>query len=335
MERRLQNKVAESSATLPGACVLTIILWWFPQAGFSLDYLLGLLVCFMTAYVVMEMTTVNALLRVRSRMNSSLFLFLMAVCGFLHPLYSSGLMTFLLAATLFTLFKSYEQYDATTDILHASSCLSLGSLLWPPILLLSPILLFCQLIFLRSLSWRMLGAWCMGLLLPYWLWLAYVLFIEDVTPLMTHLANMIEPFHQPFYWQWMADLTQTSDWQGFTEGFSERWAILVMHHRPHMIAFTYVFILGLTGLIHYLRNSYNDKTQVRMCFNVILTLQVVLAIWILLQPVYFNRLFPLLILTTAPAASHFFTLTRTWLTNAWFILCTLGLVFVGAFTLIQ
>ena len=335
MERRLQNKVAESSATLPVACVLTIFLWWFPQAGYSLDYLLGLLACFLTAYVVMEMTTVYALLRVRSRLNSVIFLLLMAVCGFLHSIQSSSIMTLLLAITLYAMFHSYEKYDATGSIFYASLCLSLSSLLWPPILLVALLLILSQQIFLRSFSWRMFGAWCIGLLLPYWLWLAVALFTEDINPFLSHVVAIIAPFHQPFYWHWIIDLTQTSDWHGFTEGFSERWAPMVLNHRPHIIAFTYVFVLGLTGLIHYLRNSYNDKTQVRMCFNVILTLQVVLFLWILLQPVYFNRLFPLFILTTAPAASHFFTLTRTWLTNAWFILCTLGLVFVGVITLIQ
>lgn len=52
MKRRFQNRIAESAVTLPAVCVATTLLWWLPQGAYSTDYLLGWLLCALTAYAV-------------------------------------------------------------------------------------------------------------------------------------------------------------------------------------------------------------------------------------------------------------------------------------------
>lgn len=91
MRRRWQNKIAESSVTLPAVCVIVTLLWWLPLGSYSTAYLLGWVSCVFTAYIVIETAATCALLRIRSRMVTSLLLLLLTGCGFLHPLQTTPL----------------------------------------------------------------------------------------------------------------------------------------------------------------------------------------------------------------------------------------------------
>ena len=333
MKNRLQNRIAQSSATLPTACVLTTLLWWLPQGGYSTEYLLGWLLCVLTAYVVIETVAVNALLRIRSRMISSLFLFLMAVCGFLHPISSGTVVLFCVAVSFFCLLRTYESERPETDILHTYLFLSLGSLLWPPLLLLSVVQLWNQGVFLRSLHMRSFGAACCGVLLPYFFWAAGAFAMNDIQPFVDHVAAIIAPLTEVFQWQWAVDLAQRADWNAFWPQFYVPLQARVVAHQPECAALLLVVLLGLTGFVHYARSSFDDKIRVRMCHYCFMAMQLVLLAWLVLSPGYFRQLFPLLVLTTVPAAAHFFAFTHSWLSNMWFILLVLALIAVGVCSL--
>lgn len=317
MKRRLQNKIAESSATLPVACIITTLLWWLPLGAFSRDYLFGWLACALTTFVLTELVAANALLRIHSMMTPVVYLMTMAVCGFLHPFGIGHILALILVVAFYTLFRSYEKRVAASDSFYTALCFSMGSLLWPPYLLLAPVLLWGQGAFLRGLSWRVLGAWLIGLLLPYWFWVAAAYFLGDTTLLVAQLTAILSPFQEPFYWQpTMESITAHLE-----------------AHKPEAAASAFVMLLGLTGFLHYLRNNYDDKIGVRMFYYCLMMTQVVLLCWLLLQPTSFYKLFPMFVLTTAPMAAHYFALTHSWLTNAWFILCCIALVGVAFYNL--
>ena len=135
------NRIARSSVTLPVAAVLTTLLWWLPQGGYSLPYLLGWAVCAVAMFFIIETAAQNALIRVRSRMVSSLFLVLMAACGFLHELCPSLIVQLAVLVSFYSLLRTCEKARPELDTFHAFLCLSLGSLLWPPLLWLSIIMM--------------------------------------------------------------------------------------------------------------------------------------------------------------------------------------------------
>lgn len=320
----MQNKVAESSATLPTACVLTTILWFLPQATYSLEYLKGWVICGITTYIIIETSAKQALLRVRSRIISSLFLLLMAVSVFLHPFSTSSICQLCLIISISYVLRTYEHPKPEVHTLHTYLFIALGSLFWAPMLLLSPVILWNQGIFLRSLSWKGLGAALIGLLTPYFLWATvltglsiFSFFSEPCSeaalfssaafaPLLQHATAVIAPFYEPFDWQWNME-----------------------SHRIETAAFGFTLLLSLTGFFHYLRKSYDDKIRVRMCHYTFLTLQVILLVWMVVQPAHFMDLYPLWLLCVAPAAGHFIALSRTWLSNAWFIILSILLITLG------
>lgn len=337
MKKRLQNKIAGSSLTLPTTAVVVTLLWWLPQGGYSQEYLLGWLFCAMTTFVVLETSTQNVLLRIRSRMISSLLLLLMGICGFLHPIQPSTIIQFCIVLSLFFFFRTCESPRPENDTFQSYLLLSLASLLWAPILLLVPAMLWNQGILLRSLQRRSWGASFVGVLTPYALW-AVIAFSLDSLPVMhllplpaflqtsgqmqsfvAHAASIISPFTEPFYWQWIVDNAQSMDgttfWPALSTGLQQR----LIGHLPQSLAFLLMLLLALTGFIHYIRQSYDDKSRVRMCHYCYLFLLFVLMCWSVLTPSHVQMLFPLLILVCVPSAAHFITFTNTWFTNAWCI----------------
>lgn len=330
VNRRFQNKIAESGLTLPIACIVATLLWWLPDKDFSVRYMAGWVLCALTTYIIIETANTNALLRIRSRMVSTTYVFLAAAFGFLHPIGSGAIMALALSASLRLLFASYEQRRSATPVFYAYLCLSLGSLTWMPFLWLTPILMAAQGIFLRSLSWRTTGAALCGLLLPYWLWLAAAPFTDTTDMLLHHLLDI-----RPGLWQPSA--RWTTAWQMALQGDSELWKYLVeplMQHPRKAAAAAYTGLLGFTGAAHYLRNSYDDKIRVRMCHYTLLITGATAAAALLLCPRYFGQLFPLLILCSTPSAAHLFSLTHTWFSNAWFVICLLLWVAVAALNLL-
>ena len=334
---RWQNRIAESSATLPTACVVATLLWWQPQGGYSTAYLLSWLTCALTTYLILEMTAQNALLRIRSRMISSLFLLVMAVCGFLHPLQTGVVVMSCMTLSFYTLLRTCDAQRPEVNTMHAYLAIAMGSLLWPPLLLLAPVQLWSQGVYLRSLTQRSFGAALIGLLLPYILWATGAFALGHIDNLITHTTAIIAPFTEPWYWQWAVEKAQSvDDGSTFFETFSIVSSAIADHftsqclaHPTETAALGFVMLLSLTGFFHYVSISYDDKIRVRMCHYTLMAMQIIIILWLFLQPELFYQLFPLLIVTTVPAAAHFIALTHSWFSNAWVVMLLLLLIVTG------
>lgn len=340
MRRRLQNRIAESAVTLPTACVAATLLWWLPQGAYSPDYLVGWVLCALTAYVLVEMATVNTLMRVRSRMITALYLLLMAACGFLHPQQTASFTMLAVAVALYCLFRTLDQPRPEVDTFHAYLALSLGSIAWPPLLLLALPMLFSQVIYLRSLTGRSFRAALIGLLLPYFFWSAAAFVLGDIQPFVAHCSDIIVPVREPIedamagrpllpptYMQWLnPDAKASTDcWHATVDALSSidgRAAAMRLGewsrgHLERLAALGVVALFALTGYVHYRRRSYDDKIRVRMCYFTIMSAEVVVTVWLALQPRQFANLMPLLLLLSVPPAAHFIALTHTRMTNFW------------------
>lgn len=304
------------------------LLWWWPQYGDLIPQLLGWLSCVVTAYFMLETNTKFAILRTRTQMTAVLYLIMMAVCGFLHPVSNGTLCQLCLIIAFFCLLHTYQRFHTELHTFHAALALSIGSLFWPPLLWLMPVMLWCQGGYLRALDLRHFGAALGGYLLPYIAWstglairMYYAILTTSIVdqlsaqeyfqPLLQHAEGIIAPFHEP-----IIDLSPTLHDQ-------------LLSHPVECTALVVMGLIGMTGFIHYLRKSYDDKIQVRMYHYSYMTVQAVVAVWLVLQPHYFHQLFPLFIAASVPAAAHFIALTHTWLTNAWVVLGALALVTVA------
>ncbi len=293
-KKRFQNKVATSGLTLPVAALVATILWW-GEGTFTLNQLWGWMLCGVNACLWIETNNKNTLIRIRSRLTPALYLIMCGALFFLHPFQDGAVVSCCMLASYYLLFQSYQRTDAVFPFFHSFLCLGIGSLFFVQALYFVPFYLWYAAVYLRSLSWRTFWAAVIGLLLPYWFMAGYCLYAENFGLLTAHLSGLaqFQPLCKENYLH--PDYLQAS-------------------------AVALIILLSLTGAVHYLRTSFNDKIRTRMLLYLILTQEVLIVLFLALQPVHFRVLAALLVMNSAPIMGHYFALTNRRFSNFLFIL---------------
>lgn len=297
---RFQNHIAESTLTLPVCAVLATFLWWWPSRVFDMKHVVGWLVCALTAYLLMEINNENQLIRLRTRLVSSVWLVSLGCMAFLHPIGKGGLCALCLVASYFVLFRCYQQRDCLRDVFHCFLLLGVGSLIYLPFAFLVLAYFWYLAIFLRAMDWHIFWAGIIGLLFPYWMWFCWSFLQQDFTVLLSHLQ---------FHPEWsLPSFTQSVLQLSLSQKFS--WVL--------------VTILVVIGALHFLRTRYTDKIRVRMLFYILACQVFLLEACFVVFPDDFDVLMPLLVLSGCPFVAHYFALTGSWFTNILFCLSILA-----------
>ena len=295
---RLQNKVAGSEFTLPICVVIAAALWWLPQQDFSIYHILGLGFCLLATYVVMETNTQQHIIRIRTRMMSSVWLVLAASLSFMHPLAEPIIAATLLCIGYHLLFRCYQQDWPQVNVFHAFLILSLGGFCAPVMLLMAvPFFLYLA-IFLRSLTKRTFWAGVLGLITPFWCYASWCFITKDMQSFVARMVDMAQ-FEQPSL-EGIASLPIV--WQ---------------------VSATFIALLAIISIVHYLRTNYDDKIRVRMILYIYIVQTLMLMAFLVLQPTHYQTTMALLVASVSPLIAHYFALTGSFLSNLFFILSLL------------
>lgn len=283
--RWLQNKVAESRLTLPVSVALFIVVRLFQGVGVSFTAAAAALLCLCTAAVMLETNVALQILRVRSRLGESLWLLLAAAMPFLYGLDAPAVCAFCLAAGMGLLLCCYQNRNAVLLVFHSFLFLGAGSLLSPVMIPLALLFYSCLAFLMRAFSWKGLWAGIVGLLTPYWCWVAWEACVGDVMRVADHVLAL---------WLWVLD------WDGLSllpaVWLLPVWCLLVF--------------FGLTGIIHYMRKRYDDKIRTRMMLYVYVCVTVFLHVAFLLLPGQRMELLAMMAVSTSPLMAHYWAMTR-------------------------
>ncbi len=290
MKKRIQNKVAESKLSLPVMLIYTTGIWmaggliqhqWWIQFG-----------CLMlTTFLMVQMSTINLLIRIFSRMVSCSFLALTCCAVFLFPSLTNSILQLCWVGFLNFLLLTYQDKQATGFTYYAFLLLGIASLVFVQIVYLIPIIWLLMATMTQSLSWRTWGASLLGLLTPYWIGMCWLVWNKDFTPLSDHITQLAD-YRVP-----------TSD----------------MALNNNQIAFLVLLVvLSVIGIIHYLRQKHNDKIRNRLIYGFIIWIEIATGLFLILQPQHYNYLISIMIIHTAPLIAHFIALTYTKVTNITF-----------------
>jgi hypothetical protein len=283
---------------MPICALLATILWWWPQQEFALSNILGLVLCAFTTYICMETNGVQRIIRIRTRMMACVWLVLASCLAFMHPLEAPAISAACLSLSYYLLFRCYQLYDSTAWIFHSFLFLGIGSL-FTAVMLPMGLLYYIYLIgFLRSLTWRGFWAGVLGLAVPYLGWGAWYF-------LMDRTDNILDFIISHFVWHPVS------------------WEALASLSLCWMVSMGIVILLSLVGVFHYLQTKYNDKIRVRMVLYIYTVQTILLILYLFLQPQEFQNIMALLLVSACPLIAHYFSLTRSWLSNAFFILSLL------------
>lgn len=253
----------------------------------------GALGAALAVYGMAELNNANVLLRVSSRMLSSVLAILLGVTVACHE-FQPGIVVMLLSLLSFFPFFAMYQTPSSFLALLTYLALSMASLVFPKLLWLVPFYWLIQSYF-RALTLRCLVASIMGMILPYWLYAAIAVLTGDWEGFLVHLNEIIS--------------FQVYDYTQFP--------------LRHLFIFIFVLLLFAIGSIDFHLQKYRDRTRTRTIYNALIQYGIVIIVVIAVQPQYFITLLPLLIITTAILFGHFFTLTHTRFSHICCIVVTL------------
>jgi len=302
MIKRAQNRIAESRATLPWTAVICLLIWlvggvithgWWLQMG----------VAALAMVMMALLNNVNALIRIYSRMISCSFIVLMTMTAYLWPQLPAGMVALAVTTFYLLLFQTYQDKRAMGMIFYAYAMLGIGSIFWVQLLWLVPVFWILMATNILAFSGRTFFASILGLVLPYWFLSGYYFLTGQIAMLGAHFADILNV--GPLFALKLLDL-------------------------HHFVTIGFVFLLGILGIVHFLRNSYKDKIRIRMYYEAFIVVELVLMAAIIVFPKMADPIMALLITTTAPLIGHFLALTHTKLTNITFFVI---LVIVAALTL--
>lgn len=293
--KRIQNRIAESRYALPvvsviGACVcmaaglITRQLW--PQFG----------VLALSTYIMVLMNNQHAIIRIYSRMVSCAFLVLSLTALFLFPHIESGVIALGYAAFYTLLFHSYQDKHAAGFVFYAFLCLGIVSMMWMRVLWLVPVLWILLASKMLAFSMRTLVASLIGLVFPYWLVSCYLAYTHQLSLGFSFLSSFVE-------------IGPLADFSSLP--------IMVV------IVGAWVLLLGIVGICHYLHTSYNDRISTRMIYEFLVIMQIVLSLFVVLQPQCYAEILPMLLVNTSPLIAHFIALSHGKMSNVSFIVIVL------------
>lgn len=302
MKKLLQNKIAESKLSLPVMVIYAVGIWlmcglinrewWVQFALFAIS-----------VYLMVELNNISALIRVYSRMVSCSFIILICSACFLFPLTQGAIVQTMVIGALILLFMTYQDQQSPGLTYYAFILWSIATGASVHMLFYLPLLWLLMGTQLQSLSWRTLSASVLGILTPYWIYACWLVWQGDFTPLIAHfkqLDNLQVPLQ-------------------FTTLDTGRIAVFVL-----------LAVVSVIGTIHFIRQHHFDKIRIRQLYGFFIWMDLATALFIVLQPQFYDVLIRIMFICTAPLIGHFLALTHTKITNiAFCILVVITLAVTG------
>lgn len=281
------------------------------MSGLFSHNLWGQFACFVVStYLMVELNNSNALIRIYSRMMSCSYILLVCMSPFLFHSTSTMLLSICTIATFIALFITYQDKQSMGWTFYGFTSLGIASVIDVRMLYFAPVLWVAMVFYLRSMTLRTFLTSIFGLLCPYWFLSLYLIYTDDFTPAIEHFSQL-------------ARFGRVADITGLPLNV--------------LLSTGLTFILGVTGIVHYVRNRINDKTRTRMLFNTFILVDIASMVFIILQPQLYMPLLTMMIITTSPLIAHFIALTDTRITNWSFmaiVLAVLSLTLINIFQLI-
>lgn len=240
---------------------------------------LGLMFTAVAVYLMAELNNSNVLLRINSRLISSLLAVLCTLCTFLHCFQPCHIVLIFVILAYFELFYTYQDPNLAHSFM-VGGLFGLGSLVFPKLILFVPCVWIAQ-AYLRALTPKTFFASVVGILTPYWFLAAVLALNGSISIFVEHSKNIVD-FAFPDYRSVPA---------------------------KKIIVTAYIFLLFIVGAIDFYCKSYLDKTKTRIIHKAVILLGFMSFIFIALQTQYIDSILPLAIVNTSIVAGHNIALT--------------------------
>lgn len=307
MKKTFQNKIAVSRFALPVTAIYALLVWM--AAGLFGQHLwIQFTLLAIATYLMVELTNVNSLMRIYSRMVSCAFLALTCASNITFTSVKGAITGVFFIAFYLMFFNAYQDKRASASVFYAFTFLGIVSLVFVHILYLMPLFWILLIVNILAFSGRTFIASILGIIMPYWFLAGYYIYQGNFEGIIDHFAQL--------------------------EAFGPFFDIQTIISQPHhFITLIFVVVLAITGSVHFLLNAYQDKIRTRMLYELFIATDAVCLFCLLLQPQMYENLLPLLIINTSPLIAHFITFTKSKVSNVIFIIILTAAILLTAYNL--
>jgi len=325
--RSIQSKITTNKTTLPTAVFIAVVCWvvaylLIPSHSAVIDRytFLGLLdgfqlpvwinklasfvLYFLVGYFLISLNNTFGIIRIRASVQTSFFLVFITVCPALHTLHPGGIGAIMFVLSIYFLFRSYQQQMPSRHLFISFLFLGLGSLFFPKMTMLVPVLWIGAILF-NSFNFRSFVGSFFGWSIPYWFLFGYA-YVFDRMDLFWHPFQELIAFSP-------IDLSKIQ--------LSEQ------------VTLAYFILLFIISAIHCFAESYKDKIRTRLFLRFLIIANIFIYLFILLQPQYYEDLLILSTVGLSILFAHFVVLTNSKASNLFFICSSIGLILLFAFNL--
>ncbi len=209
-----------------------------------------------------------------------------------NTIFVGMIMLLLFVFYLFFVFQAYQRRQAPALFFFAYVFIGIISLRFVHMLYFVPFLWMMTVIWLQAPSVRNTAAMFMGLLLPYWFWLAWLLYTGNPAVLINHFPAL-------------------ASFEPLCNGILE----------PHLLVSCAVLTLfHVCGMMRFWYFSYNENIRNRMQHLMIYAVGILALVFLVLQPQHANFLLPLVILGVSVSSAHYFTFSKSKLASVLFVI---------------
>lgn len=294
--KRLQNRIAESRFALPVTTLFTLLVC-LANGLVEKSLWIQLALLGVNTLLMVELNNVNALIRIYSRMVSCSFLVLSSITTFLFPSIEGAVTALSLIGFYLLIFRAYQDDTATGRVFYAFVLIGIGTISFVQLFYFVPVLWILLGTLVMTLSIKTFVASILGLAVPYWFLAGWYVYRHQIDIFLQHFVQLAE--FGP-----IADFSTLNEHELVTYGF--------------------ILLMALTGIIHFLRTSYNDKIRIRMIYECFIAFDLFAFLLLILQPQLSDMIIRLATVTTAPLIGHYIALTKTRITNASFVIIVLA-----------
>lgn len=245
----------------------------------------------LSTYLMVELNNTNALLHMYSRMVSCTFLALSSMAVFLFPSIDAAVCTLCLIMFCTIIFHTYQDKASPGLTYYAFLCLGIASLVFIQIVFFVPFLWLMMAFSLMAFSGKMLWASLLGLITPYWFTVGIAAYLDKMNLMAAHFLS-IASFHQ------IADYTCLD--------------------KTQLVTFVFLLMIAMMSIGHYMWKRRLDRIRTRMIYHFFISLDLLIILFIVLQPQHFSILFAMMIVCTSPLIAHFIAHTHSRLSNITF-----------------
>lgn len=307
---RFQNHVSESSITLPICMVIGTLMWFWKGEAMLFDANISMLgamtMGIIATYIVLETANVYALLRIRSRMISCVWIICITIAASIHNFSEGWISAVAIAGSYYVMFSTYQKHEPVVGIFHSFLLLSIASLAVPQLVIFVPFYYWYQIVFLRCLTWRVFWAGIVGMLLP---------------PCFA-LGWCIATNNYDFLVEWITTLRNTELF------VATQYRQYLSYKNPETLNMGFFTILSLVSIVHYLRNYYNDKIRTRMYLYIYVMQTTICWLMLACSPNLQKVITPVFLINASTMIGHYFALTGSVLSNLFFCTTLIGSIFL-------